>query len=391
LSTIIKSFINFSIRFKLSIFFLIFISSVLFKWQNSSFFIENMIGWDLQVYFCGTKLWLQELNPYDTNILRSCLADNLPYFYNFPPFVLYIFIPIYNVDFNIFWLVLNSINLFLIFKISIIFINRIDMSFFQALLFVSSLLMIFSSGILVSMVSGNLGFLISLITIYLFLKYSENNNSFFFYYIVLISLYKPLYICYLIIIFLKKDSYLSCFIEFAKYFTTYLIFSFFLYYLMNYEYNLYFTNLALLFESEDKGFGILQFFNNKNVNDFFQLLIIFILNLSLLFFLKRRFKLINFTFEEIIILIPIIVQIFFPRIKIYEVTFSVFSLCAFPIFLYKRKFNFKYILIIIISIFLPFYLTDNLEHPIFIVTVVLPLIFVIKYLYDLSNDKMFYT
>ncbi len=332
-----KPFVNlilFSIL-NLVVFFFLFQDAI----NLTNFFFTHTLSWDSYVYYCGSNMLMMGEDPYDYVLLRECLPGSWNFYYNMPPTLLYIYYFPAKLNIDTFILFITICNTFLI----ILTLKRFFRKFsfennFQKFIFVILALTVWDGSASIAFYTGNMGFTISLIYLYLILDLREGNQIKFLTFVFFATLIKPIYIIFLGSIFfynksivdsIKKTLVVSFFI-FAAYVAQY--------FLDQKNAIGFLENLQNLANSTDMGFGYLKTLASLKTLEYLNLSRTTYLEVSMilsvitffvcLFFYKKHE---NQTKPLRSLLVPIIILICFPRIKVYDAVFALCSICYLPI------------------------------------------------------------
>lgn len=332
-----KPFVNLILFLILNlvVFFFLFQDAI----NLTNFFFTHTLSWDSYVYYCGSNMLMMGEDPYDYVLLRECLPGSWNFYYNMPPTLLYIYYFPAKLNIDTFILFITICNTFLI----ILTLKRFFTKFsfennFQKFIFVILALTVWDGSASIAFYTGNMGFTISLIYLYLILDLRENNQIKFLTFVFFATLIKPIYIIFLGSIFfynksiidsIKKTLIVSCFIFFAYVAQ---------YFLDQKNAIGFLENLQNLANSADMGFGYLKTLASLKTLEHLNLSRATYLEVSLilsvitffvcLFFYKKNENQIKPLRS---LLVPIIILICFPRIKVYDAVFALCSICYLPI------------------------------------------------------------
>ena len=352
-------FFSFTENFNRNLYiFLLILSSVFFfLFQDArnlaNFFYSHTLNWDSYVYYCGSNILIQGLDPYDHTILRECLPGSWNFFYNMPPSLLYVYYLPSKLSIESYILSITLINItLLIFTLKEFFKKFKLSSSFNKFVFIILSLTIWDGSAFIAFYTGNVGFTISLIYLYFLLNLNKSNQNKFLLFIFISTLIKPIYILYLGTIFFFNKS-ISESIKKSLATLMLIILAYVVQFILIKDTTIgFFENLKNLSDSSDMGFGFLATIISieevlgieitKRTN----LIISIVLSAGTfsfcLFYFRRYFKeLSNYSY----LLVPVIILICFPRIKVYDAIFALPSICYIPILINdmieKKKFDMK--------------------------------------------------
>ena len=319
----------------LVVFFFLFQDAI----NLTNFFFTHTLSWDSYVYYCGSNMIMRGEDPYNYTLLRECLPGSWNFYYNMPPTLLYIYYFPSKLSIDTFILFITMINIFLI----IITLERFFKSYplkntFQKFIFAILALTVWDGSASIAFYTGNMGFTISLLYLFFLLNLQKSNQIRFLLFVFFATLIKPIYFIFLGTIFFYNksiaDSIKKSLIVIFSIAVAYLA-----QYLLDQKNSLGFIeNLQNLANSSDMGFGFLKTLASLKSMEFLNLSKTLYLELSLflsfvtfvvcLFYYKK--------YEQIIkpmrsLLVPIIILICFPRIKVYDAVFALCSICYLPI------------------------------------------------------------
>ena len=314
--------------------------------SNSSFVTAHILSWDTYVYICGVSLYLNGLDPYDYIVLRDCLPDNWNFYFNMPSTVIYLYMPFAKLT-NFQWLfIVNAINFYLLLHLFIKIIKKFEIeSNFIGFILVYLFLVFntFDGAITVAIYSGNMGMPIALVGLSLLINYIEKDDKKFLIFIVIVTLLKPIYICFAGAILLKEARFKDFIIRTGCILLAVIILYSILYILDPVNFKGFLANTSHLTNSIDLGFGFISL--TKEVFDFFRInyvntstLTFFgstfcILHIFFIYFITRNLKTSSI---EKIILISMTTMLFFPRIKVYDSIFIIPIISYLPFYFFSR-------------------------------------------------------
>ena len=319
----------------LVVFFFLFQDAI----NLTNFFFTHTLSWDSYVYYCGSNMLMMGEDPYDYVLLRECLPGSWNFYYNMPPTLLYIYYFPAKLNIDTFILFITMINTFLI----VITLRRFFKSFsfknnFQKFIFVILALTVWDGSASIAFYTGNMGFTVSLLFLYLLLDLREGNQTKFLTFIFIATLIKPIYIIFLGSIFFYNKSLLKS-VKNSLIVIFFISLAYAAQFVLDQKNSIGFLeNLQNLANSSDMGFGFLKTLASVKSVEYLSLSKTMYLEISLilsiitffvcLYFYKRN--------EEKIkplrsLLVPIIILICFPRIKVYDAVFALSSICYLPI------------------------------------------------------------
>ncbi|NSX00161.1 hypothetical protein CL639_005295, partial [bacterium] len=256
-----------------------------------------------------------------------------------PPSLLYVYYLPSKLSIENYILSITLINItLLIFTLKEFFKKFKLSSSFNKFVFIILSLTIWDGSAFIAFYTGNVGFTISLIYLYFLLNLNQSNQNKFLLFIFISTLIKPIYILYLGTIFFFNKS-ISESIKKSLATLMLIILAYVVQFILIKDTTIGFLeNLKNLSDSSDMGFGFLATLISieevlgieitKRTN----LIISIVLSAGTfsfcLFYFRRYFKgLSNYSY----LLVPVIILICFPRIKVYDAIFALPSICYIPI------------------------------------------------------------